>query len=119
MIDDQVPDYLRVKSPDEVQAILVKLRGGLESLYGDRLRALYLYGSYARSDARVGSDMDVLAILDRIESPWIEIERTSALCADLSLEYGVTVSLLFRSEDHWRQADTPFVLNVRNEGRAA
>lgn len=118
-MNDPTPDYLRVKQPYEVREILRKLRRGLEILYGGRLVGLYLYGSYARSEARPGSDLDVLAILDRIESAWEEIERTSSVCAELSLEYGVTVSLLFRSEDDWKRADTPLVLNVRHEGKAA
>lgn len=117
--EEHIPDYLRAKSPDEVRQILAKVRQGLEALYGGRLRALYLYGSYARGEARPGSDLDILAVLDQVESAWIEIERTSWLCADLSLDYGVTVSLLLRSEDDWRRGDTPLVLNVRKEGRAA
>ena len=119
MADEQTPDYLRAKDPDELRQILVQLRQGLEELYGTRLRGLYLYGSYARGEARAGSDLDVLAILDRVESPWVEIERTSHLCARLSLEHAVTVSLLFRSERAWRDADSPLIRSVRREGRAA
>jgi uncharacterized protein len=119
MMKDALPDYLRVKQPEEVREILRKVRSDLERVYGERLRGIYLYGSYARSEARPGSDLDILAILDTVKSAWEEIERTSTLCAVLSLEYGVTVSLLFRSEEHWDRADTPLILNVRAEGIAA
>lgn len=118
-MDNETPDYLRIKDTAEIHEILGKLRLGLADIYGARLRGLYLYGSYARGDARPGSDMDVLAILDQVESSWSEIERTSPLCAELSLDHGVTVSLLFRSEAHWRRADTPLIVNVRREGKAA
>jgi uncharacterized protein len=118
-MNDAPLDYLRVKRPDEVREILRKVRSDLERLYGARLRGIYLYGSHARSEARAGSDLDVLAIFDTVESAWEEIQRTSTLCATLSLEYGVTVSLLFRSNDHWDRADTPLILNVRAEGIAA
>jgi uncharacterized protein len=113
------PDYLRVKSRSELREIMSELRRGLEAIYGNRLQALYLYGSYVRGEARPGSDIDVLAILDEVESPSAEIERTSRLCAQISLEHCVTVSLLFRSLDRWQNADTPLVRNVRAEGRAA
>jgi predicted nucleotidyltransferase len=119
MTKDALPDYLRVKRPEEVREILRKVRSDLERVYGERLRGIYLHGSYARSEARPGSDLDVLAILDTVKSAWEEIQRTSPLCAVLSLEYGVTVSLLFRSEEHWDRADTPLILNVRAEGIAA
>jgi uncharacterized protein len=116
---EPTPDYLRVKTRDELREIMSELRRALEALYGDRIQTLYLYGSYARGEARPGSDIDVLAVLDEVESPSAEIERTSRLCAEISLEYGVTVSLLFRSVERWRNADTPLVRNVRTEGRAA
>jgi hypothetical protein len=51
MTSQHVPDYLRVKTPEQLQDILSELRQGLEALYEDRLEGLYLYGSYARGDA--------------------------------------------------------------------
>lgn len=119
MPGDPIPEYLRVKSPEELREILSKLRRGLEALYGERLDGLYLYGSYARGDARPGSDLDVLAILDAMGSPTAEIERTSRLCAEISLDHGITVSLLLRSVDRWRAADSPLIRSVRSEGLAA
>src|SRR5690606_7738069 len=69
--------------PSKVEEELRLLRAGLHELYGDRLRGLYLYGSYARGDARWDSDLDVLVVLDEVESTWKEIERTSELRAEL------------------------------------
>lgn len=110
---------LRVKTPEEVQAILAELRRRLEALHGERLRGLYLYGSYVRGEAEAGSDLDVLAVLDRVESHWEETERTSHLRAELSLEHDVSLSLLEISEYEWRRGDSPFLSNVRREGKAA
>jgi uncharacterized protein len=119
MVSQETPDYLRVKTPEEVREILSRLRQGLEALYQDRLEGLYLYGSYARGDARPGSDLDVLGVLNAMDSPTEEIERTSRLCAEISLDHGITVSLLLRSADHWRTAVTPLIRSVRSEGLAA
>jgi len=41
-------------------------------------------------------------ILDEVESTWSEIQRTSELTAELSLEFGVTVCGVFTSERRWR-----------------
>jgi uncharacterized protein len=119
MTSQQIPDYLRVKTPDELHDILSELRQGLEALYEDHLAGLYLYGSYARGDARPGSDLDVLGVLHVMDSPTEEIERTSRLCAEISLEHGITISLLLRSADDWCTAVTPLIRSVRSEGRAA
>ena len=111
--------WLEPKSPSEVQSILTDLRTGLEEVYGDRLRGLYLYGSYARGDAGRGSDLDVLVVLDRVDSVWEEIERSGHVAAALSLEHDLTVSRAFVSEEQWRNASIPLVRNVKNEGQAA
>ncbi len=111
--------WLNPKSPAEVNAILAELRSRLERIYGDRLRGMYLYGSYARGEPERGSDLDVLIVLDEVESGWKEIERTSHDTAELSLEHDLTISTIFMSETRWLNDDTTFLRNVREEGRAA
>lgn len=110
---------LPVKSPDDVEAILTELRSRLEEVYGPRLRGLYLYGSYARGAARPGSDLDVLVILDRVDSYWGEIKRSGHVTAALSLEHDVAISRAFVSQDQWERSEIPLLRNVRREGRAA
>jgi predicted nucleotidyltransferase len=41
---------------------------------GARLKGVYLFGSYARGEAGEESDVDVLIVLDRVESYSQEIE---------------------------------------------
>lgn len=102
--------------PADVEKLLAELKKGLKQLYGDRLKGLYLYGSYARGDQREGSDLDVLVVLDDFERAPIELQRTSDLFCDLSLEYEITVSLMFMRENDWFTADKPLLRNVRVEG---
>ena len=42
----------------EIQPILQELKARLQEVYGERLKGLYLFGSYARGDATEDSDID-------------------------------------------------------------
>ncbi len=98
-----------------VEALLADIKAGLIALYGERLKGVYLYGSYARGEADPESDFDVLVVLDDFKDYGAEVDRTSALSSALSLEYDVSISKVFVRERDWRQDDTPFLLNVREE----
>jgi predicted nucleotidyltransferase len=100
----------------EIKRLLVELRKGLSSLYGERLRAVILFGSYARGDYDEGSDLDVLVVLDDYHSYWEELVRSAKLASDLSLKYGVTISRTIMTEEKWKMGDLPLLRNVRREG---
>jgi len=74
------------------------LREGLHRLYGDRLRGILVYGSFARGEAGGDSDVDVLVVLDGIEGYAAEVDRTGELVSCLSLKYGVSISRAFVEE---------------------
>jgi uncharacterized protein len=95
--------------------LLNELKTGLQSVYGNQLKGIYLFGSYARGEADWESDLDILVVLDRFDRYAHEVKRTGVLAAELSLKYGVTVSLVFLREHEWLKGDTPFLSNVRDE----
>jgi predicted nucleotidyltransferase len=98
-----------------IRELLFELKSGLRSVYGDRLKGVYIFGSYARGEADRESDLDILVVLQAFDRYAQEVDRTGALAADLSLTYGVSVSLVFMREPEWLRGDTPFLLNVREE----
>ncbi|MBI2758034.1 MAG: nucleotidyltransferase domain-containing protein [Chloroflexi bacterium] len=102
--------------PIDIRKLLKELKEGLNRLYGERLKGLYLYGSYARGDYKEGSDLDVLLVLDDFERAPIELTRTDDLVGDLSLTHEITISLMFMREKDWLTADKPLLRNVRAEG---
>ena len=103
----------------QIRHLLARLREELEGTYGARLRGLYLYGSFARGNEDAESDVDVIIVLDRIDTYGAEVARTSTLISTLSLQAGVSISRVFVSQQDWTDRDSPFLANVRGEAIAA
>ena len=102
----------------EIALILSKLKNGLAEIYGSRLRTLNIYGSYARDEADLGSDIDIALVLDDFEDSWTEIECTGDLISRISLEHNVVISILPIRERHWKARQSPLLINIRKEGVA-
>ncbi len=101
---------------EKLKTILVELRRYLADLYGERLVEVVLFGSQARGDAVEGSDIDVLIVLRGDVYPGLEIDRTGAFVAALSLEHDVLISTVFVSEVDFAFSQMPLMLSVREEG---
>ena len=102
--------------PLRIRKLMKELKAGLVRIYGDRLKAVYLYGSYARGDYRPGSDVDVMILLNDYKSYWDELNRISYLASDVSLEHDVTVSCLIMKEIQWKESNMPVLRNIHKEG---
>ena len=98
-----------------LRQLLLDARNGLSQVYGDRLKGMYLYGSYARGEADAESDVDILVVLDRIEDYGEEMDRPGAVVSGASLRYGVSISRVFVSEQDWKRKDTFLLANARAE----
>ncbi len=105
--------------PDEIKKILRELKKGLIKIYGDQLKAVYLFGSYARGEAHPpDSDIDVMIVLKGEFDHREEDRRSSDLIASLCLENDVLISWRFVSETYYAQSGMPLMINVRKEGVA-
>ena len=104
---------------EQLKKLLSELKEGLKKTYGNRLKGLYLFGSYARGEQHKDSDLDILITLDDFERANLEINRTSPLISRLSLDYAVTITRFFATENDWKRADTSFLANIREYAIAA
>ena len=102
--------------PANIKRLLRELKQGLVRIYGERLKAVIVYGSYARGDYDAESDIDVLVVLKDYKQYGMEIDRTGELICSMSLDYGVTVSPIFMRERDWDKGEKPLLQNVYAEG---
>jgi len=110
---------MNTKVPAHIRKLMKELKAGLVHIYGDKLKDVYLYGSYARGDYRQGSDVDVMILLTDYKDYWKEWRRSSDYVSDISLEYDVTVSCILVKEAQWKHSDKPVLYNIRREGLPA
>jgi predicted nucleotidyltransferase len=104
---------------DDIKKILRELKNGLQKIYGEQLKAVVLFGSYARGDAHPpDSDIDVMIVLKGAFDYREEDQRSSDLIASLCLENDVLISWRFVSDAYYAQSGMPLMINVRKEGVA-
>lgn len=88
----------------------------LQEVYGNRLKGVVLYGSYARGEAVEGSDIDLLVLLDKPASPVDELERCSQKIHQLDFLYDMVISVIPLDVEHYNTRRSPLILNAKREG---
>lgn len=79
---------------------------------------IILYGSEARGESSVDSDIDVVILLDRLALSWKDKSFLMDILYEIELESGVLIHPLIKTKTEWENQPfkTPFYQNVVNEG---
>jgi predicted nucleotidyltransferase len=110
------PDLPQLGGAFDPRAIAAAVATDLRELYGERLRQVVLFGSWARGDAHPESDIDLLVVLDKVESRWLELERMGDILWKHSLANDTVVTEIPVSEREFRESETPLLIRIRAEG---
>ena len=102
--------------PQPVSIALEELKQVLLEAYGERLRGMYLYGSYARGDFSEDSDIDLLVTLEGEVRPPKEIDRLSEAVSDICLRYDLLIAVYPVPACWLRERKSPLFENIRREG---
>ena len=98
------------------QKTIEEFRKKVENLYGNRLKDIILYGSWARGESTKKSDIDLAVVLQGWVSPGKEIDRMIDIITDINLKYSELVSVYPVSEENYATLNSPLLINVRREG---
>ena len=101
----------------EIEYILREFKHQIAKLYGQRLKKVVLYGSYARGQANdEHSDIDLAVVLAGAVEPCEEIDRMADIFTELNLEHNVLIAVYPVSESDFKKVESPLLINVRKEG---
>ena len=91
----------------------------VKKIYGERLKSVILYGSYARGDFRPDSDIDIMILVDLAD---MEIEKYSKQLSwstyDFNEEHDTDIKPIAKSNTHFKKGlgIHPLYTNVQKEG---
>jgi predicted nucleotidyltransferase len=112
------PESPELAGPFDADAVAAEIAADLRTLYGRRLRHVLLFGSWARGDADAESDLDLLVVLDRLDSPFAEIDRMNDVLWSHTMAHGIAVSVVPVAVAELQEQSTAFLQRVQAEGRA-
>ena len=112
--ESDLPDLAGAFDAEEIARAVAR---DLRELYGRRLKKVLLFGSWARGDAHPESDIDLLVVLDQIESSWEEAKRMDEILWRHSFENDTVVTALPVAEDVLEGARKPALIRAQAEGR--
>jgi predicted nucleotidyltransferase len=102
-----------------INEILNQYIDEIKKIYGLHLQKIILYGSYARGDFNVDSDVDIMILLDISD---IELKKyqhqLSYMTYDFNIDNDVDIKPIAKSGEHFYKwvKNYPFYSNVENEG---
>lgn len=103
----------------QLRKILNEMAILLHQIYGDRLKAIILYGSVARGTQTEDSDIDIMILIDGTENELRKYdEKLSDVSTDLALKYLKVFSIIdvsYQEYMAWKKI-SPFYKNVDREG---
>ncbi len=100
----------------KINAIIREFKVQAVKLYGNKLKNIVLYGSWARNEAKDGSDIDLAVVFKGDIKPGNEIDRMLDIITDINLKYGVLISVYPVSEKDYLALKSPLLMNIRKEG---
>ena len=110
---------LNIKVDKKLKVIIDELIDRMCQVFGDKLKKVVLFGSYARGDYDEESDIDLMFMMDEDENQLKKYhEEVSNIFTDINLKYDVLISGIIQDYNKFNRYINvlPFYNNVNNEG---
>jgi hypothetical protein len=111
--DPELPELSGQFDPHQIAR---DVAGDLRRLYDNRLNSVLLFGSWARGDAHPESDIDLLVVLDRVDSVWDELRRMEPVLWRHSFGNDTVVTALPVANGDVEEQKRPVLVRAQAEG---
>lgn len=112
--------YMRYQEMKEkIKNITSEVYEELIKLFGAKIERIILYGSYARGDFNLESDVDIMILLNCDQKEITQSRKEiSRIASRIGLKNDIMVSLLARNSDDYENnmKYQPFYQNIEKEG---
>lgn len=123
---DEIDEWLmKNREPDipaNIKETVSDIVCKLKKEFRENLSTVLIFGSFARGDASLDSDLDLLIVLKKIKEHWKTDKKIHEIVYSCTFEKdrAIVVSPLLISEVEFFTDRSPVILNIRKEGiRAA
>lgn len=100
----------------DIKLIIDELKAMLESFLKKNLKEVILFGSYSRGEQDKMSDIDILIILNKIDSFKELRNKYIPIISDLSLKYDILISIIPVRYNDYINKKIPLYMNIKKEG---
>jgi len=104
------------RSIKEINHLFPKIKEYLKKVYGNKLEAIIIYGSFANNKANEDSDIDIAIILKEKINPAKEVCRVVDFISDLGLEHDELITVLPLSLQEVENSIWPLYRSLREKG---
>lgn len=104
---------------EKIKNIAFEINQELIKLFGGKIERIILYGSYARGDFNLESDVDIMILLNCDQKEITQRRKEiSRIASRVGLKNDIMVSLLARNSDDYENniKYQPFYQNIEKEG---
>jgi len=104
---------------NRIKSVTEEVSKELQRTFGDKVDRIILYGSYARGDFTMDSDVDIIVLLNCGQDEIKEKRKLiSRIASRAGLKNDIMVSILARDSRDFREnmKSRPFYQNVEREG---
>ena len=99
--------------------LFLEINENMAKLFGDKLRKIILFGSYAASKQNKESDIDFFVLVDDTEENLKKTKyRIAGVMTELSLRYDILVSITEETYNRYKKYSDilPLYKNINEEG---